>query len=122
MAIWNNIENRTYIAGEDLSTKQFHFVSMEAGGTVVATGDGAAAIGVLWNAPADTYAASVVVDGSPTVYAGGTIAAGGNVASDAAGKAVAAATSDIILGKAREAAASGQLIQIDIDRGGNVSA
>lgn len=122
MAAYNNIQNETYIAGADLSAKQFTFVKLNASGEVISTVDGEAAVGVLWNAPLENAAASVVYAGSPMVYAGGTIAAGAAIASDLNGKVITAATSDIILGWAREAAVANQLVKIDFIRGGNASA
>ena len=108
----------TYTAGADLSAAQFHFVTATAR-SVALTGDGAAADGVLLNNPANGGAATVVVFGRVVVEAGGTIAAGAQVASNAAGEAVTAATGDIVLGKALEAGVDGQLISIDFYKGGN---
>lgn len=92
-------------AGQDLSSHQFGFVSMSSDGQVDPTGDGAHAVGVLQNDPsAAGRAASVGVSGVTKVIAGGTIAAGAAVASDASGHAVTATSADIILGTALEAA------------------
>jgi len=121
---FNNITGlvETYIAGADLTGSQYLFVKVN-GATVVVAGDGEEAVGVLWNNPADTRAASVVRGGDPTVYAGAAIAAGIDVASDAAGKAVEAATGDFVLGKTRAAVASADdLVQIEFYRGGNLVA
>lgn len=121
---YNNIHGRveTYIAGADLSTKQYTFV-VASDANVVTAGAGEAAIGVLWNDPEATRAASVVQGGDPHVYAGEAIAAGVDIASDAAGKAVAAGTGDVILGKTRHAvAAADDLVQINFYLGGNASA
>lgn len=122
MAVMENIETRSYVAGSDLSAHQFGFVSLAADGEVDATGDGAEAAGVLLNNPTAGGAATVAYSGVVMVEAGATVTRGGNVASDAAGKAVNAATSDIILGKAREAGVDGQIIAIDFFLGGNASA
>lgn len=111
---FNNILNEveTYVAGADLSAKQYTFVTA-TGNSVVATGDGAAATGVLWNDPASGRAASVVRGGEPHVYAGAAIAAGAQVASDANGKAVTATSGDVILGVARHAVtAADELVMI----------
>lgn len=121
---YNNIHGQveTYIAGADLSASQYLFVKT-SGATVVVAGAGEEAVGVLWNDPTSGKAASVVRGGDPNVYAGAAIAAGVDVASDAAGKAVAATTGDVILGKTRKAAeAANDLVQIEFYRGGNVSA
>ena len=51
-----------------------------------------------------------------TVKAAGTITRGGAVASDASGEAVAAASGDIILGYALEAAVDNQIITVELSR------
>jgi len=119
---YNNIDGQveTYIAGADLTGSQYLFVKSD-GADVVVCGNGEAAVGVLFNSPADTHAASVVRGGDPVVYAGTALAAGINIASDAAGKAVVAATGDVVLGVTRAAAAAGDdLVQINFYLGGNV--
>lgn len=114
MATFNNILNRVegYLAGEDLSTKQYTFVTSD-GDEVTSTGAGEAATGVLWNDPASGRAASVVRGGEPMIYAGAAIAVGAEIASDAAGKAVTATSGDVILGEARTAAGGAdEMVQI----------
>lgn len=109
-----NIQNRVegYLAGEDLSSAQYTFVTSD-GDEVTATGAGEAATGVLWNDPQSGRAASVVRGGEPMVYAGAAIAVGAEIASDANGKAVTAASGDVILGEARTAAgAADELVTI----------
>lgn len=121
---YNNIGpfTETYIAGADLSADQYKFVK-ESGATVVLAGNGDEATGVLWNDPASGRAATVVRGGDPHVYAGAAIAAGVNVGVDATGRAVLAATGDVIVGKTRAAAAAaGDLVQIEFFRGGNAVA
>lgn len=123
MAFMEDVRCRTYIAGQDLSAHQFHFVTLAADGQVDPTGDGARADGVLLNTPnAAGKAATVAYDGRVTVEAGGTIARGGAVASNAAGEAVAAATNDVILGYALEAGVDGQIITIELSRAETASA
>lgn len=113
MAVNNNQTCVTFEAGADLSAKQFFFVSMSSDGQVDPTGDGAAAIGVLLNDPAAAgRAAEVCIGGLTRVSAGGSITAGDEVASDAAGEAVAAATGDIILGTAVTGGSDGEVISI----------
>lgn len=121
---YNNIHGQveTYTAGADLTGSQYLFVKLSGAGVVVC-GDGQAAVGVLWNDPANTQAASVVRGGDPQVYAGTALAAGINIASNAAGKAVVAALGDIILGTTRAAAdAADDLVQINFFQGGNAVA
>jgi len=56
------------------------------------------------------------------VKAGGTVTAGGAVASDAAGLCVDAASTDIIMGYATEAGVNNQIIAIELIQGGNAAA
>lgn len=122
MAVMQSRDNRTFIAGEDLSSAQFKFVTLESDGQVdLADSAGENAIGVCL-AGAACNAVTVCVSGSVMVTAGGTIAAGAAVQTDAAGDALTAATGDVILGYAREAAVDGQIIEIEMIQGGNVAA
>lgn len=110
-------ENQTCItleAGADLSAKQFFFVSVAADGQVDPTGDGLLADGVLLNDPAAAGRAAEVCIGGITRVECGTVGvtAGDDIASDANGNAVTAATGDIILGTALETGADGEVISI----------
>lgn len=100
-------------AGQDLSAKQFFFVSVSADGQVDPTGDGAHADGVLQNKPAAAgRAAEVAIGGVVQVSCGGSVTRGGDVASDAAGEAVDAASGDNILGTALETGSDGAIISM----------
>lgn len=113
MAFSDGMNTVTLVAGQDLSAKQFYFVSVSADGKIDPTGDGASADGVLQNDPAaDGRAAEVAIGGIVKVMCGGVVTRGGNVASDASGTAVDAATGDVILGKALETGATGSVISI----------
>ena len=122
MATQGNQIRETMIAGAALS--QFTFVIMNTTDrTVVAAGNGAAADGVVINDPASGAAATVVTAGRVIVEVGtGGLTAGDDVGVDANGEAVAAATSDIIVGKCVEGAAAGGRATIDFFRGGNAAA
>lgn len=104
----------SFEAGQDLSSKQFYFVSVSADGQVDPTGDGAYAIGVNHSdVDAAGKAADVVISGKTKVVAGASTTRGGPVASDANGKAVDAASGDVILGEFLEAAsADGDIVTI----------
>lgn len=111
---YNNIHGQaeTYIAGADLSAKQYHFVTSD-GDEVTATGAGLAATGVLFNAPTSADAATVVRGGEVNVFVGtGGLAVGDEVAADADGKAVVAVSGDVIIGEARTAAAANGLATV----------
>ncbi len=123
MATMQSRDTRTFVAGEDLSTAQFKFVTLEADGQVdLADSAGENCVGVLRVEGAATRAVTVVMTGSVMVEAGGTVTAGGAVATDATGRAVDATTSDIIMGYAREAGVVNQVIEIELIQGGNASA
>ena len=121
MAVMQSRDNRTFIAGEDLSSAQFKFVTLESDGQVdLADSAGENAIGVC--IVGGTAGNAVTVSGSVMVTAGGSIAAGAAVQTDASGDALTAATGDVILGYAREAGVDGQIIEIEMIQGGNVAA
>lgn len=114
-------DNRTFTAGADLSTHQLKFVK---GGPAAAVLCGASEVasGVLLNDPANAGAATVCVGGKVLVKAGGAIAAGALVASDANGLAVThvAGAGKYEMGYAYEAGVNGQTIAIEFIGGGNL--
>ena len=123
MAVTQSRDNRTFIAGEDLSAAQFKFVTLESDGQIdLADGAGENCIGVLLNNPTAANAATVAMTGKVMVKAGASIAAGAAVATDAAGDAVTAATGNIIMGYATEAGVDDQIIAIELIQGGNAAA
>ena len=98
MATQGNQIRQTFVAGADLSTKQYTFVTcngVTADGenrTVVSPAIGAKVDGVVINNPKNTHAATVVVFGRTKVKAGGAIPAGAEVQTNANGQVVAATT------------------------------
>ena len=123
MATMQSRDTRTFVAGEDLSTAQFKFVTLESDGQVdLADSAGENCVGVLLVEGEAARAVTVVLTGSVMVEAGGTVTAGGAVATDATGRAVDATTGDIIMGYAREAGVVNQVIEIELIQGGNASA
>ena len=120
MAFSEDIKTKTYRAGVALPT-QFIFVTMAADGQVDPTGVGARADGVLLTtATAVDEAVAVAYDGRVMVKAGGTIARGGPVSANASGLGVASATTNIILGRALEAAVVNQIFTVELERAGNI--
>lgn len=108
MAVENALTSISVPAGSDLSSKQYYFMTINSSGQLAATGDGAAADGVLQDAPAAAGRAGRLGTGGRTkITLGGTVSAGDDVASDSTGKAVVAATGDIILGTAITGGSSG---------------
>ena len=123
MAVQESRETRTFIAGEDLSSSQFKFVTLESDGQIdLADSAGENCIGVVINDPASGGEATVVVSGKTVVTAGGTITAGASVATDASGDAVTASTGNIVMGYALEAGVDGQVIAVELIQGGNAAA
>jgi hypothetical protein len=115
MAFTENMQTRTYISGSVIT--QFTFVTLAADGQVDKTGDGLRTDGVaLFGATGANQAIPVAYDGRVTVLCGGTFSRGDDVASDADGKAVSAASSDVILGYALEDGASGRIVTIELSR------
>ena len=126
MATQGNQIRQTFVAGADLSGKQYTLVTcngVTADGenrTVVTPAVGAKVDGVVINNPGNARAATVVVFGRTKVKAGGPIAAGAEVQTNANGQVVAA-TTGIRVGKALEAAVANQIITIDFYPGGNAA-
>lgn len=124
MAFENNLQTITLEAGQDLSAKQYFFVTMASDGQVDPTGDGLSADGVLQNDPdAAGRPACVGISGVSKVVAGGAIARGAQVASDASGKAATATTGDRVLARALKAStADGDLIPVLLKLAGEPNA
>jgi len=123
MAVMQSRDNRTETAGADLSSAQWKFVTLEAGGNViVADAAGEQAYGVCIVPAASGKPVTVVRSGQVMVEAGGTIAAGAAVQTGADGTALAAAAGDVVMGYAKEAGVDGQIIRIELITGGNVVA
>jgi len=121
MAVMQSRDNRTFVAGEDLSAAQFKFVTLEADGQVdLADAAGENAIGVCIAGATAGKAVTVCVSGSVMVEAGGAITAGDQIQTGADGTALLAATGDVVLGYAREDGVDGQIIEIEMIQGGNV--
>jgi hypothetical protein len=99
MAVIQTRDTRTFIAGENLASAQFKFVTLESDGQVdLADSAGENAIGVCLVGGAAGAAVTVAISGKVMVEAGGTIAAGAAIQTDADGNALTAATGDVVLG------------------------
>lgn len=121
MAVTESRDTRTFIAGEDLSAHQFRFVTLESDGQVdKADAAGERCIGIVENDPAAGEEATVVISGKTRVVCAGTIAAGAEIQTDAAGEALTAAAGDVVMGYALEAGVDGQVIAMELIQGGNV--
>lgn len=102
----------TFVAGQDLSTKQYLFVNLATDGQIDPAGDGAIAVGVLQNAPsAAGQAATVGILGVTRVKAGAAFEEGVLLGSDTNGKAVTATSGEYILAISKEpAGADGDIV------------
>ena len=102
----------TLVAGADLRTHQYKFVSVNSSGLVVLTADDGYANGVLMNAPNTNEPAQVAIAGVVKVACGAAVTRGGTVASGASGAAKNVDTNSVILGTALETGANGRVISI----------
>ena len=103
------------IAPAGATTGLFKFVTMTSDGTVDPAGAGAPVYGVSYAFEKDGTAGdliTMVVAGIAKVTAGGTVATGAIVASDANGDAVAAAAGDVAVGIARKGGGDGDVIEV----------
>ncbi len=113
----SNMGEKTKLASEDLSAKQFYIVQMDSSGDMeVAEGATDLLLGVLQNKPESGQAGTYRFEGTTKVVASAAIAIGDWVTTTNAGKAVATTTDkDIVIGKALEAAAAdGDIIEIQL--------
>lgn len=109
---------RTGVAGEAMTDKQYYIVQLNAtGGIEVGEGATDLIVGVLQNKPASGAAAIYRFLGTSKVIAGGTIAVGAFVTTDSAGKAVSTTTDgDVVIGRfiGEAAAAAGDIIEVQL--------
>lgn len=116
MAYELSLRNLTLPAARDLSGAQYSFLAIQSDGTVdTVSAAGGAANGVLQNKPgAAGRATTVGYQGITKMVAGGAIADGAPVMSDANGHAVTfdAGTGHKQLGTAVMAAASGDIFSV----------
>lgn len=107
----------SFEAGEDLSSNQFQFVTMESDGKVdLADAETDIVLGVLQNKPTAGQAARVMISGVSKVEADETLAAGNLVHPSADGQAAVFAagtdTTKYSAGIVLEGAAAGQLATV----------
>lgn len=122
MALDRNLQIISIPASGDLSSYQFHIVAIDSDGRVaLPSGSVGAVIGVLQNKPAGTsHPAAVAISGVSRCYAGGSIASGDLVKSDAAGFGLSTTTTgNRLVGRAisSEATGSGLIFECLIQPG-----
>lgn len=104
-------QSLTFKSAEDLSAKRYHIVvaSGSAFGEINPTiGQALAAtntniVGVLVTDPSSAQFGTVVYDGKCKVTAGGAITVGVTITTNGSGRAAAAASGDMVIGRALEA-------------------
>lgn len=116
MAVQEALISVTLPAGADLRDHQYKFVSVDATGRVVLTGDDAKAQGIVLNDPNTDEAAIVAVSGIVKVKCGDAVTRGGDVGSGANGAAKNAGAESEVLGTALETGADGRIISILLGR------
>lgn len=102
-------------ANADLSASQFRIAVVNSSEkAAIAAAATAKIIGVLYNKPAAAdVAAQIAISGVARVTAGGVVAAGDLLTSDANGKAIATTTTgNVLLGRALTGGADTQLIEV----------
>lgn len=107
---------KAIVASEDLSAKQFFIVQLAADGTLE-VGEGATdlLVGVLQEGVESGQMGTYRFLGTTKVKAGGSIAIGAYVTSDANGEAVATTTNgNVVIGRALEAADDGDIIEVQL--------
>lgn len=114
MAYEEALQGISIPAGADLSAvaKQYTAVKLTTGGVVSATVAGEATVGLLQNLPKLGDPAKVGFSGVSKGKAGGTIAIGAYVSTNATGLLVAAATGNKIIGTALSAAVTNDIIPV----------
>lgn len=109
------------VAGADLSAQQYRGVKVNtAGALVLGNATDLNQIGVLQNNPGNGQPATVRISGVTKAKAGGTVAAGDRVTTDANGAFVTATTGKQVLGVALTGAASGDVFTVLLSERGVV--
>lgn len=116
MAYENQVQSITLVAAADLSAKQYRVVKIDSNGKAAMPDADDLGIGILQNNPGSGQPATVGYGGVSKALAGGTIAAGARVTSDANGALIAASTAgDAVVGVAITGAASGDIFPVLIN-------
>jgi hypothetical protein len=104
-------------AAGDLRLLQFRAVILNGSGLMAQnTVAGGRITGVLQNKPDTNQSCTVMVSGVSKMVAGAAISQGALVMSDSVGRAVAATSTNFVIGRAETAAAgSGEVISVSLD-------
>lgn len=114
MSRFQEPRTRNFVAGADLSAKQYHGVKLNSTFNEVVIAVLGDAQFVLMNAPKAGECAEVAMLGGGALGdAGATVAIGDEITSNAAGKLIPALTTNNVIGTALSAAASGEYFEIE---------
>lgn len=103
------------IAAADLSNSLFLFCVRNSSGQIALAGAGAEVDGVIYETAEAGRPVTFAMAGTGNIVkvtAGGTVATGAKVMSNASAQAVTATTGNAAVGKARRGGASGEVIEI----------
>ena len=114
MAVQNEFFGISLPAGEDLSSHQFRFITVDADGKAIHADGSHVKIGILQNKPgAEDRAATVAVAGMSKLEASGGVNEGAYLTSDGDGKGAATTTDDAAVGAiALTAGVDGDIISV----------
>jgi len=113
MSFSGNKEMFTLVADADLSGKQYHIMRQSGALTcnVASNATESSNCGILQNKPQSGEHATIADKGTSKVVAGGAITAGDHLAVNGSGRAAAAGSGDMAIGRALETAgANGDVI------------
>ena len=99
-------------AAADHSSNLHKFAAVDSSGDIALCGDGEQMLGTLIEVDTSGNPVTVQFGGIAKVKLGGTVAAGGAVASGASGVGVAAAAGDYVFGQALNGGVSGDVISV----------
>jgi hypothetical protein len=100
-------------ADADMSAKRYHIVRLVAGSgcNIASLATTSAIAGVLINDPKSTETAAIAYSGIGKVTAGGAVTDNVFITTDSSGRATAAGSGDMVIGRALQAAgATGEII------------
>lgn len=117
MAEYGNLETFTREAGGNLSAKQYHIVRASAAGKcdLGSVQTDTALMGVLQNDPQSGEFAAVADFGTSKIVAGGAVTNNALISCNSAGRALDAASGNMVIGRALEAATTdGEIVKARI--------
>lgn len=121
MAVYQNVFCKSFVAGGNLSTKQYHFVKLSAANTVViCSGATDIPIGILQNNPESGAEATVMMLGTSKLVSDAALSVGALIGTSADGqgdaKTAGTDTTEYVVGVALSAStAAGGVIEVALN-------